>query len=203
MIMKLRNLVFIAGGLIALSSCGENSTSPEATANKDTVVVTGNTVSTPAPAVQVPEPTKTHFESKYPNASNVTWSSYSEPVSTIEWEWTAWPVLDANDYVVSYDWDGMDYYAWYDQDGNWIGSTGTMGDISKLPTTVSNVVKKEFSGYTVTSVDKENDKDREAYEVKMEKGDDKMKALIASDGTILKKKGKVDGEKVKEKTEVK
>lgn len=200
--MKFRNLVFMAGALIAFSSCGENSTSE--TTTKDTVAGASNTASTPAPSpVNVPEATKTHFESKYSNASNVTWSNYNEPVSTIEWEWTAWPVLDANDYVVSYDWNGMDYYAWYDQDGNWIGSSGTMADISGLPTAVSNTVKKEFSGYTVTSVDKENDKDREAYEVKMEKGDDKMKALISSDGTVLKKKGKVDGEKVKEKTEVK
>lgn len=112
-------------------------------------------------------------------------------------------MLDANDYVVSYNWDGVDYYSWYDQDGNWIGSSGTLADISGLPTAVSNVVKKQFSGYTVTSIDKENDKDREAYEIKMEKGDDKMKALIASDGTVLKKKGRESGEKIKEKIDVK
>jgi hypothetical protein len=201
--MKLKNWVFIAGACIVFSSCGENSTSPEAT--KDTSGVNNTSVSaTPATEpVEVPPATKTHFETAYPNATNVTWTRYDEPVSTIEWDWTAWPVLDTNDYVVNYDWNGMDYYTWYDENGNWIGSTGTVTDIANLPTAVSNAVKKQFSGYTVTSVDKENDKNREAYEIKMERGDDKMKALITSDGTVLKKKGKEDGEKVKEKTDVK
>jgi len=202
--MKLKSLLFISGSLLILSSCGENSTSADSKTDSTSVTTVAPADHTSAPVqVEVPAPTKTHFETTYPNATNVTWSRYEQPVANIEWEWTAWPMLDTNDYVVTYDWDGADYYAWYDQDGNWIGTTGTVADIAGLPTTVSNTVKSQFSGFTVTSIDKENDKNREAYEIKMEKGEDKMKALIAADGTVLKKKGTMDGTKVKEKTDVK
>lgn len=199
--MKLKKIIFIAGALIVLAACGENSTSSET--KTDSNASASNNTSVAPPAVEPPSASRTHFETTYPNAANVSWSKYEAPVSDIEWEWTAWPVLDTSDYVVVYSWDGGNYYTWYDEEGNWVGTTGTITNFSSLPAPVSNAVQKQFSGYTITSVDKENDKNKEAYEIKMEKGDDKMKALIAADGTVLKKKGKVDGEKVKEKADVK
>jgi hypothetical protein len=153
--------------------------------------------------VEVPAATKTTFETKYPGASDVTWTNYNEPYSTIDWELAGWPAMDANDYVVAYDWNGADYYTWYDQDGNWVGTTSVISDYSTLPSGVNNTLKSKFNGYTVVSADKENDKNREAYELELEKGADKLKVLIATDGTVLKKKGSVDGEKVKEKADVK
>jgi hypothetical protein len=197
--MKLKNWIFISGTLIILSSCGENSTTgttPDSTASAS---APDNTAVQPA-NVDVPAATKTSFETKYPGATNVSWNYYGEPYSAIDWEWTAWPSVDEKDYVVRYNWNGSDHYAWYDQDGNWIGSVTTISDHSSLPAAVNNAVKKEFAGYTITAVDKENDKNREAYEIDLEKGDAKAKALIAADGTVLKKKGAEGG---KEKTDVK
>lgn len=202
--MKLKKIIFVAGALMLLAACGENSTSSETIKDSTASATAGNTGNTiSAPSVEPPATSKTHFETTYPNAASITWSQYEQPTTDIEWEWTSWPVLDANDYVVAYSWDGGNYYTWYDDQGNWVGTTGTLSDFSTLPSPVSGAVQKQFNGYTITSVDKENDKNREAYEIKMEKGNDKMKALIAADGTVLKKKGKVDGEKVKEKADVK
>jgi hypothetical protein len=206
--MKLKSWIFFAGIIIIASSCGENSTTKE-TVNDSTASAsatntsTNNTTTVASKPIEVPAKTKTTFETKYPGATDVTWNYYSEPYTGIDWEWAGWPAVDANDYVVTYDWNGADYYTWYDQDGNWIGSTSVVSDYSNLPAAVNNTLKRDFNGYTVTSVNKENDKDREAYELKMERGDDKMKALITSDGMVLKKKGTEDGEKVKEKTKVK
>lgn len=204
--MKLKNWIFLSGVLIALASCGENSTTEtkntDSTASASDNANTNNTSAT-GKTVEVPAATRTSFESKYPNASNVTWTYYEEPYTTIDWEWTGWPTVDANDYMVRYNWDGMDYYSWYDQDGNWIGTTNVITNFSSLPSAVNNTINKQYAGYTVVSADKENDKNREAYEVQLEKGDNKVTALIAADGTVLKKKGTVDGEKVKEKADVK
>jgi hypothetical protein len=200
--MKLKKWVFVSGALIAMASCGDNSTTKE-TSNDSTASATmaDPNTATPARSVDVPSSARTDFESKYPGASSITWGYYDEPYSSINWEWTAWPKLDEKDYVVRYNRDGIDYYTWYDQDGNWIGTSSKISDHSSLPAAVNKAVQKEFSGYTITAIDKENDKDREAYELKLANGDKKARALISGDGKILKKSGDVDEKK--EKADVK
>lgn len=205
--MKLKHWVFFASAAMIISSCGDNSSTTESrpgdsTANASTTNPSDNT-SVGNTTVEVPAATRTTFETKYPGASDVTWTNYSEPYTTIDWELAGWPAMDANDYVVAYDWNGADYYTWYDQDGNWIGTTTVITDYSTLPSGVNNTLKNKYNGYTVVSADKENDKNREAYELELEKGSDKVKLLVAADGTVIKKKGNVNGEKMKEKTDVK
>lgn len=151
-------------------------------------------------SVNVPEPTRTAFTTKYPNAANVTWRKY-EPVNTIEWDWTGWPTLDTGDYVVTYNADGTEYWTWYDNDNNWVGTITTVSDHSSLPSAVSNRIKTDFDGYTIVSIDKENDKNRTAYEIELSKGDAKAKVLIDESGKVLKKKTMgADGTSTKEKT---
>ena len=87
----------------------------------------------------------------------------------------------------------------YDDKNNWVGTVSRVSDYKNLPEAVNNRIASDFAGYTITSVDKENDKDRTAYEIDLTKGDDKMTVLIAENGKVLKKKGTVNGEKTKEK----
>lgn len=194
--------MFLSGAFIIISSCGENSTTANEATRDSTASAPDNT-NTSVKSVDVPATTRASFETKYPNASNVTWSYYDEPYHAIDWEMTNWPVMDQNDYLVRYNWEGADYYAWYDQDGNWVGSTAPVTNYSGLPSAVNNTVKKQFEGYEIVAIDKENDKDREAYEIDLEKGNDKAKLLVAADGSVLKKKINAGGEKTKEKAEVK
>jgi hypothetical protein len=205
--MKLKNWIFFAGAVMIISSCGENSTSKETTTDS----TASASMETPAPdntavakPVEVPAATRTSFETKYPGATDVTWTYYDQPYTAIDWELAGWPTVDQNDYVVAYDWKGDEYYTWYDQDGNWIGTTTVITDYNNdLPSAVNNTLKNKFNGYTLVAADKENDKNREAYELDLEKGTDKLTVLVAADGTVIKKKGTVIGEKVKEKTDVK
>jgi putative PepSY-like beta-lactamase-inhibitor len=196
--MQLRKWILVSGVIAAAAgiSCNEAGSSKE---NPDSTTTT-TTETKSQKTVVVPEATRTSFEAKYPQASDVTWN-YHEPVITtpIEWEWTDWPAIDTNDYVANFKVNDDDYWVWYDYNGDWIGTVSEINDYSSLPPAVADVVKTQFAGYKITSIDKENDKNRTAYEIKMENGEDKMKALIAEDGTVIKKKGKVDGEKVKEK----
>src|SRR6185436_20615336 len=71
--------------------------------------------------VDIPEATRTAFSGKYPNATNVNWSSY-EPYDEIDWTWAGWPMLDTSDYVVTYTDNGTEYRSWFDDQSNWIGT---------------------------------------------------------------------------------
>jgi uncharacterized membrane protein YkoI len=65
------------------------------------------------------------------------------------------------------------------------------GEIQKLNTESTKVLKKtiknNYAGYKITSIDEENDKDRTAYEIKLEKGDAHARILVDKNGKILKK----------------
>lgn len=199
--MRLSKWFAVALCAAITTSCGENST--KETTDTDTTTTVGTSTETNASvntstSIDVPEPTRTAFTTKYPNATNVTWRKY-EPVNTIEWDWAGWPVLDTGDYAVSYTWDGSEYWTWYDENNNWIGTVSTVTDHASLPAAVNKTVQTQFPGYTIVSIDKENDKNRTAYEIELSKGDDKAKLLVAENGSVLKKKSVTDGEKSKEK----
>jgi hypothetical protein len=198
--MRSKNLLALATVVVFATSCGESSTKETGTAE------TVSTADTKMPdivpvkmTVVVPEPAKLSFQEKYPTASNVSWNRY-EPVSTFDWEWTGWSTMDTADYMVTYKVDANDYWSWYDNENNWVGTITTITDYAGLPAEVNKSIASNFPGYTIVSVDKENDKNRTAYELELTKGEDRMKALIAENGTVLKKKGIVSGEKVKEKS---
>ncbi|HET6723216.1 MAG TPA: hypothetical protein VFH07_10720, partial [Chitinophagaceae bacterium] len=63
------------------------------------------------------------FELQYPNAVNVVWSNYDPDVIILnDWDMTGWTVLDQDDYVVQFDIDNERHYAWYNSNGEWVGS---------------------------------------------------------------------------------
>ncbi|MDZ4795662.1 MAG: hypothetical protein SGI83_15395 [Bacteroidota bacterium] len=197
--MKPGNWMAIATVVVFATSCGESSTKESGTTTNVTTTETKMPEVVPVAAtIVVPEPTKSSFETKYPTVSNVSWSRY-EPVNTFDWEWAGWSQLDTADYMVSYKMDNNDYWTWYDNENNWIGTVNTITNFSGLPEAVNSSIQSNFPGYTIVSIDKENDKNRTAYELELTKGEDKMKTLIDEQGTILKKKSTVGGEKMKEK----
>ena len=195
--MQVKNWMLVSAVAAVLASCGEAGSKTD---NPDSTSTTTTDTKTSRRVAKVPEATRTSFEAKYPQASNVVWT-YHEPevVAPIEWEWVEWPTIDTTDYVANFKVNDDDYWVWYDDGGTWIGTVAEINDYSSLPPAVANTIKTQFPGFKITSVDKENDKNRTAYEIKMENGEDKMKALIAENGQVMKKKGKIDGEKIKEK----
>jgi len=151
---------------------------------------TGTATSTSTNAAySTPADLQTSFSAQYPNASNVAWSAYDAATVPIDWEMNGWAGLDSSDHAVSFDMDGQRYYAWYDADGTWVGSTYAVSDYTKLPTAVQDVIKNKYEGYSVQKVHQEIWKDRMAYEIKLKKNDDdKVKLLVDNQGTILKEK---------------
>src|SRR5689334_17889108 len=103
--MQVKNWMLATAVTIALASCGEagsGSDNPDSTSTSKTTREETRTTRT----VAVPEATRTSFEAKYPQASNVTWN-YHEPaeIPAIDWDWTSWPTVDTNDVVARFSMD--------------------------------------------------------------------------------------------------
>lgn len=129
----------------------------------------------------------TDFETRYPNAAEVTWYSYS-PRDSYEVLATDWDAnMDASDYEVHFVSDGISYVSYYD-DGAWIRSESNAFDRTKLPNVISDAINKDYSGYTIQDVDREDKPSQVLYEVELIKGTQKCKVHYGADGTIVKKK---------------
>jgi hypothetical protein len=195
--MKFKDGMLVAAAIALLASCNNAGTDKE---TKDTAVTTyDNTTRTDYTTIEVPATTRTSFETKYPKASNVTWYRYDPDLRPIEWDWSGWPMLDTSDYTAKFNWDGRDYWVWYDDQGEWVGTVTNITDFSTLPAAVTATINSSYSGYTIASASMENDKNRNAYEIHLEKGSDKMKVLVDENGKIMKKKAVTGGVETKEK----
>jgi uncharacterized membrane protein YkoI len=132
----------------------------------------------------------TDFESRYPNASAVTWYRYApdDRIDLVPSDWDF--ALDENDYEVRYTMDGSDYVAYYDN-GRWIRSETMIFDRTKLPASVTNAINTQYAGYTIQDVDREDEDNQVVYEVELVKGNEKCKIHYSTDGNIVKKKCKM------------
>ena len=143
-------------------------------------------------AYVTPADLQTSFTTQYPTAANVTWGAYDETVVPIDWEMSGWGSIDSTGHMATFDMDEQRYYAWYDANGTWLGSTFAVTDHSKLPATVQDMIKEKYSNYTIEKVDQEMWKDQVAYEVKLKNENSKVKLLVDNEGKILKEKVKTD-----------
>lgn len=171
--MKSKILSLLAAAGIFLASCTTtyNSTSDGAAYN-----------------VNVPAGIRSSFAISYPDAANVVWNSYDMNNVPIDWELSGWNTLSANDYAVTFNMGNDQYYAWYDANGNLIGTATVVSDFSKVPYVVTNMLHDQYSGYTIDWIGREIVGSKTNYEVKLSQGDQKIKLLVDSEGNILKQK---------------
>lgn len=194
--MKLIGLTTII--MTILISCNNADTQ---TAPVDTVVVKEKTneVTTVYKTIEVAPVVQTKFIEKYPTASNVQWMRYEDvPVTDKDWALSDWAPYDTMNYAARYTIDSTSYWSWYTPQGDWISTESTIHS-SEVPAAVNKTLQSQFADYAITFVNKENYKNRTAYKIKMENGDDKMKVVIDENGKIMKQKGVEDGQKIKMK----
>ena len=103
---------------------------------------------------------------------------------------SCWTAIDADDYVVQFDMDNEKYYAWYDTNGEWIGTAYVVNDFTTLPDMVRSEIDTKYPGYTISKVNKGFHKDRIAYEIVLKDGDTKQVLLMDQNGVALKSKMK-------------
>jgi len=197
--MQVKKWILSAAVIALLAACNNKGSGDEYKDTSGTTNTSTTEYQQTTRTVEAPPATRTSFETKYPKATSVTWTYYEPAVTPIDWEWSGWTVMDTSDYTASFTMDGSDYWVWYDESGDWVGTVSTVTDHSSLPAAVNNTIKAQFAGYTIVSVDKENDKNRTAYEIELDKAGDKMKVLIDENGNVLKKKGGTGDDKMKEK----
>lgn len=164
---------FAVGVLLGLAACG----TPYQATDSTTLVV--------------PAETQRMFAQQYPSGVNAVWSNYDPAVIVLDdWELSGWQTMDASDYVVTFDMDNQQHYAWYDSDGTWIGTALIIRDFNSLPSNVNVTITRDFPSYTILSVNREYHKDKIAYEVVVRKDESKVVLLVDSDGRIIKQKTK-------------
>ena len=176
----------VISGVFLLAACGDST---DTAYNEKTTESAPTTYTTPETSTQYnpPDNVRTAFQTKYPNATGVSWSAYRQPYDRINWDWTGWPTMDTNYYAVNYKNENRSFWSWWDRNNNWIGSTSVLEDSTMLPDPVKKTIKNSYAGYKITSIDEENDKNRTAYEIKLEKGDARARILVDQNGKILKK----------------
>jgi len=132
----------------------------------------------------------TDFTTRFPNSSDVVWYRYTPEDRTdiypTDWDYN----MDASDYEVRFKMDGTDYSAWYDN-GKWVRSESMMAMNSsnaKLPANINDLLKTQYSGYTIKDVETEQTSTRTVYEIELAKGNEKCKVFYTSEGAVIKKK---------------
>lgn len=167
------SLVAAAG--IFLASCGTTyqSTSDNAAYN-----------------VNVPQNIRSSFIVSYPDATSVVWNAYDVTTVPIDWEMTGWNTLGSDAYTVTFNMGNDEYYAWYDANGNLIGTATVVTDYTRLPYVVSNMLHDKYAGYSIDWAGREIVGSKTNYELKLSQGDNKIKLLVDSDGNVLKEKVK-------------
>ena len=177
-----------AFAIVALIGCKENKTT-ETTVTTDSVTTpitdvakgADNTNTVAVDASQVPDTVRTSFERKYVNASKVNWMEY-EPTDYDDLQ------MDQKYYYVTYYSDGADYTSWYDNRGEWVKTSTRIEGDPNLPDAVNKTINAQYEGYTIVEIDKENDKNRELYEIELKNGEKKAKLKILPNGQIVKRK---------------
>lgn len=176
----------------AIAADGTNSASTMNTSPNNNISATASTANAGSPAsFSVPSTYQSSFNTRYPQASNVQWSRYDNANIPIDWELTDWTRLGDNDYVVRYNMGTETYHTWYDAEGNWIGTSGTMKNMSGLPSAINTMLATKYKGYTISSANTEYWKDQTAYEIEMKNATTKVKLLVDANGNIIKEKSKV------------
>jgi uncharacterized membrane protein YkoI len=128
------------------------------------------------------------FATRFPNSTEVVWYRYAPEDRTdlypTDWNYN----MDASDYEVRFKMNGTDHSAWYD-DGKWVRSEAIMmTNNTKLPANINDLLRTQYSGYTIKDVETEQNSNRTIYEIELAKGNEKCKVHYTSEGAVIKKK---------------
>jgi hypothetical protein len=171
--MKLKGFLVVAATVL-FASCG----SPYRATDTSTVAITA------------PSGVESSFMAQYPTATDATWYNYDAAMVPIDWDLTGWPTLDNGDYLVRFNMSDENYYAWYDESGNWVGTVYSVKDYNSLPGPVTTMLNNQFPGYNISSLNREFQKDKMLYEIELKNSDTKVKLVTDGYGNIVKQKTK-------------
>lgn len=163
-----RYLFILAASLILLASCGTTYSTTSDYRGYD-----------------VPASVRTSFSTQYPAATSVTWISNDQVAYPVDRTFLEWPAYNG-DYVVRFNLDGSQYYGWFDANGNWIGSTSALADLTTIPTTITTRIGTDYNGYTISSVNRVYRGDVLTYNVALSRDNSTSYLLFDRDGNLIR-----------------
>ena len=132
---------------------------------------------------EVPDTIEYVFKEKYPKAVSPVWVEYT-PVETDELP------MDNSYYYVTFQDRGTDVTSWYNNLGDWVKTSTRIPGDSRLPDAVNKTLNEQYPGYKIEEISKENDKNMDMYEIKLNKGEEKAKLKVLPNGEVFKRKEK-------------
>lgn len=119
--------------------------------------------------IEVPQPVKTAFTTKFPQATAVKWE-----------------LEDGKEYEAEFKENGKERSATFSLTGQWM-ETETEIKTAELPAAVTQAIATSFAGSKVEEAETVETPDRGTfYEVELEKGEQPLEVQFAADGTVLK-----------------
>ena len=119
--------------------------------------------------MKVPPAVKNAFNTKYPNATNVTWAKEN-----------------AKEYEAEFKLNNNSVSANFGMDGSWV-ETETMIPVAELPAAVSAAIIKKYPGAVITMAEKlEMPGDKLLYEAAFKVNGKKKSLELNPDGSLVK-----------------
>lgn len=189
--MKLTICLFAVAASITVISCNNEKKQDQVVTTTDTTISvkdvavksmtegTKKTITTQ----EVPDTIEYAFKEKYPKAVSPVWVEYT-PVATDELP------MDNSYYYVTFQDRGADVTSWYNNFGDWVKTSTRIPGDSRLPDAVNKTLNDQYPDYKIEEISKENDKNMEMYEIKLNKGEEKAKLKVLPNGEIYKRKEK-------------
>ena len=116
-----------------------------------------------------PETVKKAFDQKFPNATNTKWGKENAK----EWE-------------AEFVFNGSKVSANFNADGTWL-ETESKNAITDLPKTVTEAIRVNYAGWTITIAEKSETPDKGViYELVIKKEKEKKEVAYNEDGTPVK-----------------
>jgi hypothetical protein len=118
-------------------------------------------------ADKIPAAITSAFKSKYPGATNTSWS------------------MQGKNYKADFKVNAAHETALFNSSGGWI-KTDTDISAVELPEAVRQTITKQFAGYNIQEASRmENSDHGNGYEVALEKGKEKKDVVLSSKGTVI------------------
>ena len=188
--MKLSICLFAVAASITVISCNDEkkqdtvvtTTADTSIAVKDVAARSGSEGTKKTITTQeVPDTIEYAFKEKYPTAVSPVWVEYT-PVETDELP------MDNSYYYVTFQDRGNDVTSWYNNFGDWVKTSTRIPGDSRLPDAVNKTINEQYPGFKIEEISKENDKNMDMYEIKLNKGDEKAKLKVLPNGEVFKRK---------------
>lgn len=189
--MKLSIRLFAVAASITVISCNNEKKQDQVVTTADTTIaVKGVAVKSMTEGTkktitvqEVPDTIEYAFKTKYPKAISPVWVEYI-PIESDEL------IMDRNYYYVSFEDRGSAITSWYDNNGDWVKTSTKIPGDSRLPDAVNKTLNEQYPGYKIEEISKENDKNMDMFDIKLNKGEEKAKLKILPNGEVFKRKEK-------------